>query len=32
MRKKLMDYPKYGNDLEEPDELMAHLWSWTRDE
>jgi len=32
LRKKLMDYPKYGNDLEEPDELMAHLWSWTRDE
>ncbi len=32
LRKKLMDYPKYGNDLEEPDELMAHIWSWTRDE
>jgi len=32
LRKKLMDYPKYGNDLEEPDELMAHIWEWTRDE
>ena len=31
LRKKLMDYPKYGNDLEEPDEMMAHLWTWTRD-
>ncbi len=31
LRKKLMDYPKYGNDLEEPDEMMAYLWSWTRD-
>ncbi|MFC1924366.1 pyruvate formate lyase family protein [Chloroflexota bacterium] len=31
LRKKLIDAPKYGNDLEEPDELMAHLWAWTRD-
>jgi pyruvate formate-lyase/glycerol dehydratase family glycyl radical enzyme len=31
LRKKLMDYPKYGNDIEEPDEMMAYLWSWTRD-
>ncbi len=32
LRKKLIDYPKYGNDLEEPDEMMAHLWAFTRDE
>ncbi|MFC2018289.1 pyruvate formate lyase family protein [Chloroflexota bacterium] len=31
LRKKLIDAPKYGNDLEEPDELMSYLWSWTRD-
>jgi len=31
LRKKLLDAPKYGNDLEEPDEMMSYLWSWTRD-
>ena len=32
LRKKLMDAPKYGNDIDEPDDLASHLWSWTRDE
>ncbi len=32
LRKKLMDAPKWGNDLDEPDDLTTHLWEWTRDE
>lgn len=31
LHKKLVNAPKYGNDLEEPDEMMSYLWTWTRD-
>jgi len=31
LRQKLLAAPKYGNDLEEPDELAASIWKYTVD-
>jgi pyruvate formate-lyase/glycerol dehydratase family glycyl radical enzyme len=31
LRQRLLAAPKYGNDLEEPDELVASIWKYTVD-